>query len=221
MKENKDLRKLRFERIPALFSQLISDIKPVPERLNIKVNIRVVNKKRIEKFCKKNNDLNILRKMMSHELVKEPAEKVIVISRQNKKKIRKKYFNKLLEDLGYNVNVLLSKSHEADYEAAINIGGYSIPGWAKFVKLLRKFNNNIAVFFGKRFAPGKSRLHVRIWQGEKHWYLIAHIDKYNYVFNIKQIGRSHIGSGAGDYKRGNKYFLDSLKYYFGKNQKTL
>jgi hypothetical protein len=153
--------------------------------------------------------------MNCHELAEEPVENILIIREKNDNKIDKKQFNKMLVDLGYNVNVLFSKNHGCDYDAAININGYSIPGWNHFVNLLRKINSNAAIFAGKRFAPGNSRLHIRIYEGNKAWYVIAHIDEYNWTsFNIAGIIKSHVGSGMGDYKNGNRYFLESLRYYF-------
>ena len=198
-----------------LLKQLIVDLKPVPERLNLDVEILEVGKKEIENFCDGNNDGEVFRKMMIHELIEEPAEKIVVIKQKNGEKIEKKYFMRLLSDLGYNVNVIFSKNHGSDFEAAINVNGYSIPGWELLIKLLRKLRTGWAVFWGKRFAPGRSRLHIRIFEGKRHWYVIAHIDTFNWInFNLGGVKKSHVGSGRGDYTNGTIYFIESLKKYF-------
>lgn len=206
---------IHFKKIVPLLGQLLQDLKPSPERLNLKVDIQEINKKDILVYCKERNDQNVCEKMAEHELPDEPVEKIVVINQQNGEKIKKKYFNKILSDLGYNIYVLFSKNHSCDYEAAININGYSIPGWNSFVKFLRKFNSNFAMFLGKRFAPGRSRLHIRIFEGKNTWYVTAHIDEFNWInFNLSGVKKSHVDSGQGDYKNGTKYFFESLKYYF-------
>ena len=200
-----------------LLGQLLQDLKPSPERLNLKVNIQEISKKDILAYCEERNDQNVYEKMAEHELPDEPVEKIVVINQQSGEKIEKKYFNKILSDLGYNIYVLFSKNHGCDYEATININGYSIPGWNLLVKFLRKFNSNLAIFLGKRFAPGRSRLHIRVFEGKNTWYVIAHIDEFNWInFNLRGVKKSHVGSGQGDYINGTKYFSESLKYYFNK-----
>lgn len=207
--------RIKFKNLAFVFRQLISDLKPEPERVNIRVKIELINKNEIEKYCLDKNDFESYEKMMIHELINEPVKEIIVLSKENKEKIEKKYFNKILIDLGYNLNVIFSKNHGSDYEAATNINGYSIPGWSYLVKAIRKINKGLAVFAGKRFAPGRSRLHIRIFEGKKHWYIISHIDKFNWLnLNIKEVKHSHSGSGKGDYENGTRFFLESLKYYF-------
>lgn len=206
---------LHYRKISPLFWQLIADFKPVPELLNIDVSILEIQKEEIEEFCRSNGDATVLEKMNLHELTHEPVESIIAIQERSGSKIEKKYFDRLLSDLGYNVNVLLSKNHGSDYEAAINIGGYSIPGWGLLIRLLRKLHTGWAVFWGKRFAPGKSRLHVRIFEGKGFWYVISHIDTHNWInFNLWGVGKSHIGSGRGNYADGTARFKESLEHYF-------
>jgi hypothetical protein len=216
MKNNK--RKFRYHNVKHLLKQLIIDIKPSPRRLDLKVDIQKISKDDIEKFCNDEGDLAAYEKMAKHELVNEPAETVIVISQKNKEKISKKQIVKVLQDLGYNVNVLMGKNHGSDFDAAVNINGYSIPGWKHLINFFELFNSNLSIFFGKRFAPGRSRLHIRVYEGVKSWYVIAHVDKYNWIsFNFRAVKKSHVGSGAGDYKNGTKGFLDSLEYYFSES----
>lgn len=205
----------RKRKISPLLKQLLADLKSPPERLNVKVNIETVKNEDVREYCQRLGDIDVYRKMNSHELVHEPLEEIVVISQKNGQKIAKKDFDRILVDLGYNVNVLLSKDRGADYDAAISVGGYSIPGWKHLVNLLRKINSNIAIFLGKRFAPGMSRLHIRIYEGRKCQYVTAHIDKFGVLsFNIEGIKKAHFGSGGGDYKKGTKFFVNSLKYYF-------
>jgi len=221
MKNKKHKKHIHFKKVFPLLGQLVQDLLPNPERLNLMVEIREIAKDNIFDYCKEKNDLNVYGKMAEHEISEEPVEKIIVIGQSNGEKIEKKYINRILSDLGYNINVLFSKNHGCDYEAAININGYSVPGWNSFIKFLRKFNSNLAIFFGKRFAPGRSRLHIRIFEGKKTWYMIAHIDEFNWInFNFSGVKRSHVGSGRGDYKDGTKFFLESLEYYFNASLKV-
>ena len=139
----------------------------------------------------------------------------IAISQENFQKIKEKYFKRLLQDMGYNTRVYFAKNNGADLKAAMSINGYLVPGWSLMIRLIRKFSKNKARFFGKKFSPGRSRLHIRIYEGNNYWYATAHIDKYNFFhYNILGIRRSHLGCGNGDYENGTKYFLESLKYYF-------
>lgn len=213
---NKDNKKqLHIRKIVPLLGQLIRDIKPRPERLKLNVRVVLIPKQDILRYCTKYQDQRVYRKMAQHELRDEPVEKIVTIYHPKRKKIKKKHFNRILSDLGYNVNVIFSKNHGCDYEAAINVNGYVIPGWHLLIKLLRKLNSNLAVFWGKRFAPGRSRLHIRIFEGKYVWYVIAHIDEFNWInVNVSKVKKSHAGSGQGDYKNGTKLFVQSLEYYF-------
>lgn len=215
------MKKSKLIKVSSILKQFIYDLQPFSSKLDVKVDIKIIDKSEIKNFCRKNSDMMALNKMMIHELTKEPSEKIIALNSQNGNKIAKQRIDKILIDLGYNLYVLFSRNHKADYEAATNIYGYIIPGWKKLINFMKKFNINIAVFFGKRFAPGKSRLHIRIFEGDKYWYILAHIDRVNWInFNIFKVRRAHFVVGTGDYINGTKYFLKSLQEYFGHNQKT-
>jgi len=203
------------EKVAGLLEELIADFKPVPERLDIEIEIENISVDKIEEFCEKNGDVDTYKKMMIHDIPKEHVENIIALAKKGGDNLQKDEMEKLLTDLGYNVKVLMSKTFGCDYDAATNIGGYSIPGWEKVVDYLRKYNNNLAVFFGKRFAPGKSRLHIHVYEGNTHTYVIPHIDEFNWInSNIAGVKKSHVGYGAGDTTTGNKYFLKSLMEYF-------
>jgi hypothetical protein len=194
--------------------QLMIDLAPEAERLKFDAVIEEISPEDLRSFCKRKDGLGACEKMELHELKTEPVEKVISISRKDGKDLPEKDIKKILEDLGYNIDVLLSKKDSCCFDAVINIGGYSVLGWKKFVKLSRKINTDVAIFLGKSFAPGRSRLHLRLYRGSKNWYVIAHID-FNWVnWNLAKINRAHNHSGKGDYKTGNKCFVESLKKYF-------
>lgn len=203
------------EKAIGLLEELIADFKPVPERLDIDIEIENVPVGDIEQFCKKNGDGDVYKKMTIHDIPKEHVENIIALAKKGGKNLEKKELERLLMDLGYNVKVLMSKTFGCDYDAATNIGGYSVPGWGRVVDYLRKYDNNLAVFFGKRFAPGKSRLHIHVYEGKTHTYIIPHIDEFNWInTNLAGVRKSHVGYGAGDTITGNKYFLKSLTEYF-------
>lgn len=203
------------EKVAGLLEELVADFKPVPERLDIDIEIENITVDNIEEFCGENEDVDAYKKMMIHDIPKEHMENIIALAKKGGENLKKKEMEKLLMDLGYSVSVLISKTFGCDYDAATNIGGYSIPGREKVVDYLRKYNNNLAVFFGKRFAPGKSRLHIHVYEGKTHAYVIPHIDEFNWInSNIAGVRKSHVGYGAGGTITGNKYFLKSLMEYF-------
>lgn len=213
---------LNYEKVPALLDQLFADIGPVPERIKIDALIEEISPEDLELFCEKNNGLEAYKKIVSSELETEPVEKIISISRKDGEKLNEVYIKRILKDMGYNTNVLLSKKDECDFDAATNINGYVVPGWEKLMDFLRKFNTNLPVFFGKRFAPGKSRLHPRFFEGDRNWYAVAHIDRANWMVpNLKKVNNDHGRTGQGDYKTGNKCFVESLKKYFEKGDSQL
>ena len=221
MKNKTHKHRLHLHKIAPLLGQLLQDLRPSPERIKIRVKIEEVSKKDIADYCREKKDGGAYEKMAEHELPDEPVETIIAISRPSDEKIEKKYIEKVLSDLGYNLHVLFSKNHDCDWDAAVNVNGYYIPGWNLLIKFLRRFNRGLAIFLGKRFAPGRSRLHIRIFEGKNTWYIISHIDKFNWLnFNLRGVIRSHIGSGQGDYISGTKYFLESLKYYFNQTDQT-
>lgn len=209
---------LKYLKISQLFKQLIVDLKPPKERLKIHIDIKKIRKSELAEHLKNKSDYDLLfEKLTTGGLEIEPYEHVIELSKKDGTKLEKLEMNRMLSDLGYNINVIFSKNHKADYSAAINVNGYSIPGWETLINFLRKFNTNIAIFLGKRFAPGKSRLHILLFEGVKNFYIIAHIDVFSWTnFNIRGVLKSHHGSGQGDYKDGLEYFIKSLNYYLNK-----
>lgn len=214
---NRSEKDINYNKVIIFIKQLLIDIPSREERFKADVIIEEIKLKSVKSFCKNNNGLNAYEKMSFFELKHEPIEKIISISRKDCEELTETDIKKILEDLGYNINVLLSKKDSCDFDAAVNINGYSIPGWKKFIVFLRKLNTNIAVFLGKRFAPGRSRLHLRFYKGNKNWYAIAHID-FNWMsLDLRKINKAHNKSGQGDYKTGNRCFAECLKKYFEKN----
>lgn len=207
-----------YYKFPIFIKQLLIDVAPVSMRLKIDAAIEEIKPEDFKLFCEKNGGLDAYKKIASYELINDPVERIISISRKDGKELTEIDVKKILKDLGYNINILLSKKDECSFDAAININGYSVPGWKKVVSFVRKFDIRIAVFLGKRFAPGRSRLHLRFYKGDKNWYAIAHID-FNWInWDLIQIHKSHNNSGKGDYKTGNKCFIECLRRYFEKNE---
>ncbi|TAK96910.1 hypothetical protein EPO05_00590 [Patescibacteria group bacterium] len=214
MRKLGDKQPISQDKTTPILKHLIRGLKPVAERVSAGVCVAEMGVKEISEYCGEKKDWAAYRKMAKHELFKEPVEKVIVVSHKNGKKISKKQFRQILSDLGFNSRVLLSGKHECDFEAVLNVNGYTIWGWGAFVELLWRSSRSLAIALGKRFAPGKSRLHIRVYEGHKALYVIAHIDEFNLVsFNLWGIAKSHLRSGRGDYKNGTECLAKGLQHY--------
>ena len=199
-----------------ILDHLIRGLKPATERVSAGVIVEEKDVKEIADYCGEKKDWTAYRRMAKHELFKEPVEKVIVVSHKNGKKISKRQFRQILSDLGFNSRVLLSGKHDCDFEAVLNVNGYTVWGWGALVELLWRSSRSLAIALGKRFAPGKSRLHLRVYEGHKALYVIAHIDEFNLVgLNFWGIAKSHLRSGRGDYKNGTDYLAKGLQHYLG------
>jgi hypothetical protein len=199
------------------FKQLIADLTPEPKRQQIKIHLFEVAQQKIDEFCQQNKDFIALQKMKFHEL-QEQLDTVVAICKEEGEKIQKQCLTKILSDLGYNNKTIFAYKYNADCKATVGFNGYSIPGWSIIIRLLRKLNRQSAVYLGKKISPARSRLHLRLFEGEKHWYITAHIDKYNWFhYNIWGVIKSHFVPGNADYINGTKFFVESLKEYFNDN----
>ena len=173
------------------------------------VNVDTIkNKKRLyyaEKQAKK------------HELSGiEPIKDVIVLN-NNKKDLGRfttAQIKEMFDDMGFNVDTIVSGAHFSDIEAVMNIGGYSIPGWVKFARILTKYFPSRDKLLLTKLAPGKDRLHIRIFENnDGSWIIAAHTDHNWLSLNFRQVKKSHMGYGAGDYVSGTRIMYELLKEF--------
>jgi len=206
--------------IPLLAREIFRDIKPASKVKRSKVFIDVVKKSNIQSFCKKNGDLKVLKKMVEHELTKEPCEKIIALRNEHGNKHESRELKRFLKRVGFNTNPVFSSNHREDFAGVLNINGFVVPGWKKIVTMARIISSRGATLLGKTYAPGRSRLHVRFYKGASRWYLVAHIDEYNWIHpNIIKAKDCHLSSGKGNYKLGQKLMMKILRYYFKRKNK--
>ncbi len=163
---------------------------------------------------------------VAHELSgKEPVEEVIILKNIKKSlgRLTTNQIKEILDDMGFNVDPTFSGKHFADFEAVMNIGGYSVPGWVKFARAVAKIFPSQEKDLLLKLAPGKDRLHLRVFEmNDGSWMIISHTD-FNWInLNIPRIYKAHINSGgpvgSGDYITGTimlfvlfKKFVEFLK----------
>lgn len=141
-----------------------------------------------------------------HELSgKEPVRQVIIIKNKSKKSMRlvASQIKEIFSKIGFNVDPIFSKKHFSDFEAVMNVGGMSIPGWVKFARFVSKIFPSKEKSLLFKLSPGKDRLHIRLFKiSNSSWLITAHTDHNWLSLNLKKIYKSHVGSGAGDYITG-------------------
>lgn len=151
----------------------------------------------------------------------EPVEQFIVLTNANKSLGRLTTFQikEMFNDMGFNVNPTFADRHFSDFDAVMNIGGYSIPGWVKAARSLSKIFPTQEKNLFRRLSPGSDRLHLRFFESnDGSWLIAAHTDHNWLSLNLKKVYKAHIGYGAGDYVTGTimlylllKAFAKSIK----------
>ncbi len=108
-------------------------------------------------------------------------------------------------DVGFNVDVTMSETFNADIMMVYNIGGYVIPFWDKLISKIFKESRNVKRMLISALSPGKKRLHCRIYHGsDGAWYITCHVDNANWLNILNPVGIfvSHGVRGTGDYNLG-------------------
>jgi hypothetical protein len=150
------------------------------------------------------------KRAVAHELSgKEPVEVVIVLKNTKKSlgRLTTNQVKDLLDDLGFNVSPTFSGKHFADFEAVMNVGGYSIPGWVSFGRTVARFFPSQQKDILLKLSPGRDRLHIRVFEmNDGSWMIAAHTD-FNWInLNLPKIYKAHVYSGgpvgSGDYITG-------------------
>jgi len=164
------------------------------------------------------------KRAIKHELSgKEPVEQIIVVRNSSKKlgRFTTDQVKEMLDDMGFNVDVSLSKDHFSDFSAVMNVYGFAIPGWRSFANWVSKRFRKLEKLLLAKLAPGKYRLHIRLFEGnDGSWTIIAHTD-VNWNLNLFKVFKAHVSSGAGDYKTGTLMMyklIKSFKKYSEKNK---
>lgn len=168
------------------------------------------------------------KRALAHELSgKEPVEQVIIIKNAKKSlgRLTTSQIKDILDDIGFNVDPTFSGKHFADFEAIMNVGGYSIPGWVKLARILARIFPSQEKDLLLKLSPGRDRLHIRVFEmNDGSWMLVAHTD-FNWInLNIPRIYRAHVSSGgpvgSGDYITGTIMMHTLLKKFVEKMEKN-
>ena len=170
----------------------------------------------IETLKEKKNKTNAEDRMFRHELSgTENIKQIILLENKNKNYpgLNIWQIRDLFDDMGFNTDVTLSSVFFSDLSAIINIGGYSIPLYSFFEKSLSKIFPKFGNLLKRKLSPGKSRLHIRMFDnGDGTWYITSHLDINNWInLNPIKIIQSHVKKGSGDYIFGIKAIEILLK----------
>jgi hypothetical protein len=187
---------------------------------NYRMGIELVSK---PKLTNKRLLLPSDKKAMKHELSDaEPIEEAILLRNTNKKlgRFTTSQIKEILDDMGFNVDVMVSEDHFSDIDAVMNIGGSSIPGWVYFARIVSKYFPSKEKLLLSKLSAGKDRLHLRIFEeNDGSWLIAAHTDHNWLSLNLKQVYESHLASkvegktGAGDYITGTLMMFNLLKEF--------
>jgi hypothetical protein len=163
------------------------------------------------------------KRMLGFDLDEEESIEQIVVLNNRKKELGRfttEQVKEILSDIGCNVNPLFVGKHLADIEAVMNVGGYSIPGWVKFARIVTKFFPSREKLLLTKLSPGKDRLHIIAYESnDGSWKFAAHTD-FNWLsLNLPRIYSAHVGHGAGDYVTGTLILYELLSA-FGKKVKA-
>ena len=159
----------------------------------------------LSKLLEKKKLSEAKKRMFSEEYKEEGAKLAIRIFDKNKKTITVNQIKDIFDDIGFEVDVMLSDIFQSDIVMAYNIGGFVIPFWRIIVTPIIKWKPYFKNLLLTKISPGKKRLHCRIFEDEDaSWYVISHVDEVNTIniFHLIGLYRSHFIKGAGNYKEG-------------------
>lgn len=135
----------------------------------------------------------------------EPVKEFIVLTNEKKSLGRLTTFQikEIFDDMGFNIGPTFGGKHFSDFDAVMNIGGYSIPGWVRFARVVTKFFPSQEKNLLRKLSPGIDRLHIRLFESnDGSWIIVAHTDHNWLSLNLKRVYKAHVGYGAGDYVTG-------------------
>ena len=164
----------------------------------------------VEQIREKPHPYPTEKRALLHEFSeKEPIKDFVVLSNLTKSNGRLTTFQvkEMFNDMGFNVDPSFSGKHHADFEAVMNVGGYSIPGWVKFARAISYYLPTYEKILLRKLSPGNDRLHLRFFESNDGTWLIAGHTDYNWLsLNLPRVYRAHINSGmgvgSGDYITG-------------------
>lgn len=138
---------------------------------------------------------------------KEPVEQVLIVRNGGRegRKITRWQMREMLGDIGFGFGPTLSKKRLSDFVGIMNIKGYTVPFWRVLVGIVKKIFPAAEKPLLLKFAPGKKRLHIRVFEMQDgSWMITAHVDWNWITLNVFRVLHAHIGSGKGDYASGTR-----------------
>lgn len=183
-----------------------------------KISVELVSHKDISEKIKL---LPSEKRAVAHELSgREPIEEVILLHNTKKTLGRLTTFQvkEILDDIGFNVDTILSGAHFSDFSAVMNINGFAIPGWVFFVRIFARLFPSAEKLLLLKLSPGRDRLHIRAFEmNDGTWMFTAHTDHNWMSLNLPKVFKSHIYSGgpvgSGDYITGTIMMNKLLKEF--------
>ncbi len=170
-----------------------------------------------KEFLDKNGLLNTGKRLKKHELSgKEHVEQVILVKNRSRNlgDLTTWQMKDMLDDLGFNIGVTVSKSFSSDFTAAMGLGGFSIPFWGLVPRLFGVFTSRFQKLLFLKLSPSKKRLHIRLFEmHDGSWVIVAHIDVNWISFNVPRVLLNHLRNGQGDYIRGTRLMFALLQRF--------
>lgn len=168
-------------------------------------------------FLEKNGLLNTGKRLKKHELSgKEKVEKIIVIKNLNGEfgDLTAWQVKDILDDLGFNIGVLVSHSFSSDFTAAMGLGKFSIPFWGLIPRVFGVFTSRFQKLLFLKLSPGKKRLHLRVFEmHDGSWAIVAHMEMNLFSLNLPKVFWKHVTFGHGDYDNGTKLMFELLSEF--------
>ncbi len=177
---------------------------------NLNVGYEVLNAKTFVSSAK----TDLTKRIFNREYSVDHVTELIRIFNKGEELITVNQIRDLFDDVGFNTDVTFSETFGSDIMMAYNIGGYLIPGWNFLAKLFYGNGRRFKSLFLTKLAPGAKRLHCRLSQNhDGSWYMTSHIDEANWmnIFNIKQMFKSHLQKGTGNYIDGTSIMREVMK----------
>lgn len=190
--------------IRSAISRSKNDLAPFDKKSykNIVLGIEKVD---LDWFLQDKDSFDMKKRIYMREYTVDHAKHVFHIFNKAEGLITMNQIRDIFDDLGFNSDATFSEVHHGDILLVYNIGGYLIPGWGFFAGKYAKSHPTWESFLLTKFAPGKKRLHCRLYHHEDgDWYLTAHVDEANWMnmINPFQMIKSHFVKGTGNYVEG-------------------